>query len=47
MGPKGRNTVRPTHDGVTVAKGIDIAENDDETSTKLEPTYKASRQQDE
>ena len=39
MGPKGRNVVisksygapTVTHDGVTVAKGVDIAENDDET----------------
>ncbi len=39
MGPKGRNVVigksygapSITHDGVTVAKGIDIAEDDDET----------------
>src|SRR5246500_803233 len=39
MGPKGRNVVisksyggpTVTHDGVTVAKGVDIAEVDDET----------------
>lgn len=39
MGPKGRNVVisksygapTVTHDGVTVAKGVDIAEHDDET----------------
>lgn len=39
MGPKGRNVVisksfgapSVTHDGVTVAKGVDIAEDDDET----------------
>jgi chaperonin GroEL len=39
MGPKGRNVIisksygnpTVTHDGVTVAKGVDIAENDDET----------------
>src|SRR5689334_22035208 len=39
MGPKGRNVVisksygapTVTHDGVTVAKGLDIADNDDET----------------
>jgi chaperonin GroEL len=39
MGPKGRNVVLSksygaptvTHDGVTVAKGVDIAEDDDET----------------
>ena len=39
MGPKGRNVVigksygnpTVTHDGVTVAKGVDLPENDDET----------------
>jgi len=39
MGPKGRNVVigksygtpSVTHDGVTVAKGVDLADNDDET----------------
>ena len=39
MGPKGRNVVisksyggpSVTHDGVTVAKGVDLPENDDET----------------
>jgi len=39
MGPKGRNAVlgksygapTVTHDGVTVAKGIDLPEDDDET----------------
>ncbi len=47
MGPKGRNVVisksygnpTVTHDGVTVAKGIDIAEDSEESlATKLAPS---------
>jgi chaperonin GroEL len=57
MGPKGRNVViskaygapTVTHDGVTVAKGVDLADVDDETlGYKVgAELIKASSQQDE